>query len=80
MTSEYFGSGSIAQLAAALDKAERQRMRWHLEQRKEQEAEVNLVERHIRRLSRSTLAIVHITLLASGFHRHKGQWRKVRYG
>ncbi len=80
VTSEYVGGGCTAQLASALDMAERERKRRHLDQRNQQAAELDLVERNIRCLSSGILAVVEITLLAAGFHCHKGQWRKVRNG
>ncbi len=78
--SEYVGSGHLARLAGALDKHDQERRRRDREERSGQQADLHLAELHIRRLSSSVLSVVQITLMVSGFHYHKGQWRKVRNG
>jgi len=74
----YVGAGDFAHLAARQDEAERLR----------REEEVAYWEAERERLERSTAflgeleeaaeVLIRAYLLASGFHQHKGQWRRQR--
>jgi len=74
----YVGAGDFAHLAARLDEAERLR-------RKEEcaywEAERELLEQSaafLQELEEAAEVLLRAHLLASGFHQHKGQWRRQR--
>ena len=74
----YVGAGDFAQVAAKLDEAERLR-------RKEEAAYWKAEREHLERsaaflqeLTEAAEVLVRAHLLASGFHQHKGQWRRQR--
>src|SRR5215208_4009431 len=78
MRKVYVGAGDFAHLAAKLDEAERLR-------RKEEAAYWEAEREHLERsaaflgeLEEAAEVLVRAHLLASGFHRHKGQWRRQR--
>jgi hypothetical protein len=76
VVSEYVGTGEVAEAIAALDARDRDRRQ--LERQKQAalqalDAEVDEVCDLIRILTRGFL-------LATGYHTHKGQWRKTRHG
>lgn len=74
----YVGAGDFAHLAAKLDEAER--LRWK-EEAAYWEAERERLERSatfLQELEETAEVLVQAQLLASGFHLHKGQWRRLR--
>jgi len=78
VVSEYLGSGELAGAIAALDQIEREEReykRWVERQEREaldrEAGQVDEVLDLIRTLT-------HAALIASGYHTHKGQWRKRR--
>ena len=78
--SEYVGSGLAGRMASALDNDEQERRRSDREKLDQQMAEVERLDQALRRLNSSIGTIVYAMLFASGFHCHKGQWRKRRNG
>ena len=75
---EYVGGGSFGQLIAQLDELERL-------QRKEEEAswreEWDRLQRSaefLRELEEAAEILSRAQLLAAGFHKHKGEWRRLR--
>src|SRR5215213_8679506 len=75
---EYVGGGALGQLVAQIDELERL-------QRKEEEAFCREQREHLERsaaflqgLEEAAEVLVRAHLLASGCHKHKGQWRKQR--
>ena len=76
--SEYVGSGHLAELAAQLDelrREEQEEARQH-ERKKREEAEQQA--QRVRAVMDSIRIFTHASLLAAGYHTHKGQWRKRR--
>jgi hypothetical protein len=74
----YVGAGDFAHVAAQLDETERLRRE---EEAAYWEAERERLERSVGFLGELTEAaevLVRAHLLASGFHQHKGQWRRQR--
>jgi hypothetical protein len=74
----YVGAGDFAHLAAKLDEAERLRRK---EEAAYWEAERERLERSatfLQELEEAAKVLVRAQLLASGFHLHKGQWRRQR--
>ena len=74
----YVGAGDIAHLAAKLDEAERLRRK---EEAAYWEAERERLERSaafLQEFEEAAEVLVRAHLLASGFHQHKGQWRRKR--
>ena len=75
---EYGGGGALGQLLAQLDELKRL-------QRKEEEAswreEQERLERSagfLRELEEAAEILIRAQLLADGFHKHKGEWRRLR--
>lgn len=80
MRSEYVGGGQAAQICAETDADERkqQAVRSANECRTRQaEAEI---DGQINEVAKAISTIASSALLAAGYHKHKGQWRKRRYG
>ncbi len=74
----YVGAGDFAHLAAKLDEAERLRRE---EEAAYWKAECERLERSgafLQELEEVAEVLVRAHLLASGFHQHKGQWRRQR--
>jgi hypothetical protein len=74
----YVGAGDFAHVAAELDEAERLRRE---EEAAYWEAERERLERSavfLQGLEEATEVLVRAHLLASGCHKHKGQWRRKR--
>ncbi len=78
VVSEYVGTGFSGSLIAILDKEDREKRELAHAQWKDEKAEVKKIEMNIERLNIAIRGIVHASLLTSGFHPHKGQWRKKR--
>jgi len=74
--SEYIGQGQLAKQIAARD-AQAQTQRAEEQTRL---AEHQRVEETLRRLEALTAALTRATLLAEGYHTHRGEWRKKRRG
>jgi hypothetical protein len=75
---EYVGGGLLGQVAAKLDERERLRRKeevacWRVERERLEESAAFLQE-----LTEAAEVLVRAHLLASGCHRHKGQWRRRR--
>lgn len=75
---EYVGGGLLGQVAAKLDEAERLRRKeevayWQAERERLEQSAAFLQE-----LTEAAEVFVRAHLLASGCHRHKGQWRRQR--
>ena len=75
---EYVGGGTLGQLAAELDELERL-------QRKEEEAsckeERERLERSaafLQELEEAAEVLIRAQLLVAGFHKRKGEWRRLR--
>ena len=76
--SEYIGAGPVAEGLAELDAAERARRKLEREAlRQEREAEL-AVDALLETAGQAIRAVARATLLANGYHPHKGQWRKRR--
>jgi hypothetical protein len=79
VVSEYVPS-SIAMLIEGLD-AEKRNERERLRQRERIERErLRAVNQVVDEVGECARLIIERTLIDSGFHRHKGQWRKKRNG
>ena len=79
VVSEYVSSrfGSLVAMLDEERQAERERQRRAERIEREQTRAMDAVMKQINDLVAATLNSV---LTAEGFHRHKGQWRKKRYG
>ena len=75
---EYVGGEALGQLVAQIDELERL-------QRKEEEAFFKEEREHLQRsaaflqeLEEAAEVLTRAQLLADGFHKHKGEWRRLR--
>lgn len=78
--SEYIGTGEIAEIFLDLneiDWAEQAHLRimW-----KEQKEEIKRLNKDFTQLAKIINGMARASLLISGYHSHKGQWRKNRNG
>lgn len=79
VVSEYVGSGLLAEMVSEQDEMDRQqRMQGHEEFERLKTNDKNLGS-ELDSLIEATRACVRASLLISGFHPHRGQWRKKRY-
>ena len=77
--SEYVGYGPIAEMVSEKDEMDRQqRMQGREEFERLKTNDKNLGS-ELDSLIEATRACVRASLLISGFHPHRGQWRKKRY-
>src|SRR5262249_28483842 len=74
----YFAAGADAEDAAAGDAARRAERQARAQARREQEAWWSALARPLNHLCLLSAQVLHAALLAAGFHRHGGVWRKKR--
>jgi hypothetical protein len=75
---EYVGTGPFAQLCARSDevlRAEREQRR--LEERWERE-KLEALSAPVLEVDEAAAVLVRASLVAAGYHRHKGEWRRER--
>ena len=68
---EYGGGGALGQLLAQLDELGRL-------QRKEERERLERSTGFLRELEEAAEILTRAQLLAAGFHKHKGEWRRLR--
>ena len=77
--SKYLGAGIVAQICAGDDDAKRRdRAAQRAADRAARHAEAQ-IDRQLAGVESAIAAMTHAALLAAGFHKHKGQWRKKRH-
>jgi len=77
--SEYMGAGLVAQMAAAADDNQRRnRAVQSAAAHAVRQAEAQ-IDQQLAGVESAIAAMTHVALLAAGFHKHKGQWRKKRH-
>ena len=79
MVSEYLGSGLAAQLHAATDREEREKLQATQRIWRKQISEYKDIEADLEFLVAVINGLVRATYLTSGYHPYKGQWRKKRH-
>lgn len=80
VVSEYVGKGFLAQEIALMDLAERQERNKEAEVMKKESTELKLLDQQVTQVTSFIKQLLEGVLIISGFHKHKGQWRKVRNG
>lgn len=78
VVSEYIGKGRVAEDIVDLDLAERQFQKEALDQEKRDFDEIEALSLQVTEAENLIKHILSIYLIASGFHKHKGQWRRKR--
>jgi transposase len=77
---EYVGTGLIGQIAAQLDEYERRQKEEKSLYWKEEKERLVQSAAFLQELTEAAEVLVRAYLLASGFHQHKGQWRRRQRG
>ena len=80
VVSEYVGTGLFAELLGEADALERDQRALEREAERQEREEMLAVDREIDQVVELIRALTHGMLLISGYHTHKGQWRKRRDG
>jgi hypothetical protein len=76
--SEYMGSGLLAQMSAGEDNDKRrERNARQAAERDNRQTEAK-IDRQLADVESALATMIHATLSAAGYHKHKGQWRKKR--
>ena len=78
VVTEYLGSGDLAQAIADLDYWERKARKLRQERERAAQDRERAIDRDIDAAGDLLRALAQGVLLASGYHQHKGQWRKRR--
>ena len=78
VTSEYVGNGPVVQFLAYLDQEERKELNRIRAKWKRQKQEVLDMDSRYAHQYEITVNLIRAVLLISGYHPHKGQWRKRR--
>ena len=75
---EYVGTGPLAELAAEADRTKRELAEAEREREKEELERLEALAAPVEELSEAAeiLALAH--LIAAGYHRHKGEYRRAR--
>lgn len=76
--SEYVGRGELAEAMAVLDALEREECQAEQDRDRTKLEEQLVIDREIDGVSDLVGIVTRAVLLASGYHTHKGQWRRKR--
>jgi hypothetical protein len=75
---EYVGGGILGDIAAFEDEYERRRREDEATYHREEREQLQALTAPMEELCDAVEIITRAALLASGYHRHKGEWRKKR--
>lgn len=78
VVSEYVGSGLAAQEIALMDLEERKERYNRNMIMRQQKEEFGVLDQQVTQLSLLVRGAIEIFFIVSGFHKHKGQWRRRR--
>jgi hypothetical protein len=78
--SEYVGAGEVAESLLELDQFDRAQKTYFRSIWKDQKVEVTNLDKNINQLGKVFRSMTRASLLTSGYHPHKGQWRRTRNG
>jgi hypothetical protein len=78
--SEYIGSGFLAETEARLTDLEKRQAAEARQAWQDKVKSIQAIEQQLGQIEEQINNLVKAELLASGYHPHKGQWRKVRNG
>ena len=76
VVSEYIGSGLMAEMVSEQDEMDRQQRIRDRQSFENQKVDIKKMDVELDSLIDVTRACVRASFLLSGFHPHKGQWRK----
>ena len=75
---EYVGSGPLAELAARSDRKKRELAEAEREREKTELERLEALMAPVEELSEAAEILVRAHLIAAGYHRHKGEYRRAR--
>jgi hypothetical protein len=75
---EYVGSGPLAEIAAEEDRTKRELAEAKREREKEELGRLKALAAPLEELSEAAEILVHAHLVAAGYHRRKGEYRRAR--
>ena len=75
---EYVGSGPLAELAAEADRTKRELAEAERQREKEELERLKALIAPVLEISEAAEILAHAHLIAAGYHRHKGEYRRVR--
>ena len=75
---EYVGGGALGQLAAQLDELKRLQSKEEEASWREEWDRLQRSAEFLRELEEAAEILSQAQLLADGFHKHKGEWRRIR--
>ena len=80
MVSEYVGSGEFAILTALLDEEQRAERQEQQDAERRRREETDQIDHELAQIADTLRLMTTVALEESGYHKHKGQWRKQRHG
>ena len=75
---EYVGGGEVGALAAQLDAIEREHRKYERESWHVEREEIEAFDESITKICEMADIIAQATMVAAGFHRYRGEWRRRR--
>ena len=75
---EYVGSGPLAEIVAEADRTKRELVEAEREREKEELGRLEALAAPVLEISEAAEILAHAHLVASGYHRHKGEYRRAR--
>jgi hypothetical protein len=75
---EYVGGGVVGRLAAQRDELERLQREQEAARRRGERESLERSAGFLRELEETTQVLAEAQLIASGCHKHKGEWRRLR--
>ena len=75
---EYVGGGKVGELAAQLDAEERKQREYEQETWRIEREAIEAFDATIAKVCQVADIIAQATMVAAGFHRHRGEWRRRR--
>ena len=80
VVSEYLGRGELGMLTSALDRHDRQERDGRRAEEQAEREEAKRQERAVREWFEAVEVVATGAMLAAGFRKHHGQWRRARHG
>ena len=78
MVRGYLGTGPFAEIVAASDRTKRELAEAEREREKTELERLEALAAPVLELSEAAAILVRAHLIAAGYHRHKGEWRRAR--
>lgn len=75
---EYVGGGAVGALAAEMDAIERERREFERELWRMEKEEIEAFDESVAKVCQMADIIAKAAMVAAGFHRHRGEWRRRR--